>query len=121
MIKQLNKGLKLSIDNREIETKNKIKKAIDSLRMKQKVITVSSISREGNISRPTVYKYHCYVEELIPLKVTKNNDLKKLEKKIKEQKTIIENQRKDINTLKYENKKLIEEMISMKEYIISNK
>lgn len=115
-MKELNKGLKTSIQNREIETKNKIKKAIESLKKKKLEITVSSIAKEGNISRPTVYKYQNYIEELFPIMVSKNNKVKELKERIKEQKIIIKKQKDDIDTLKTQNKHLIEQLIGMKEY-----
>jgi predicted AAA+ superfamily ATPase len=115
-MKELNKGLKTSIQNREIETKNKIKKAIESLKKKKLEITVSSIAKEGNISRPTVYKYQNYIEELFPIMISKNIQVKELEEKIKELKKIIKKQKDDINTLKTQNKHLIEQLIGMKEY-----
>lgn len=119
-MKELNKGLKTSIQNREIETKNKIKKAIESLKKKQLEITVSSISIEGKISRPTVYKYQNYIEELFPITISKNTQVKELEERIKEQKIIIKKQKDDINTLKTQNKHLIEQLIGMKEYFNNN-
>lgn len=108
-MKELNKGLKTSIQNREIETKNKIKKAIESLKKKKLEITVSSIATEGKISRPTVYK-------LFPIMISKNIQVKELEEKIKELEKIIKKQKDDINTLKTQNKHLIEQLIGMKEY-----
>lgn len=115
-MKELNKGLKTSIQNREIETKNKIKKAIESLKKKQLEITVSSIATEGKISRPTVYKYQNYIEELFPIMISKNIQVKELEEKIKELKNIIKKQKDDIDTLKTQNKNLIEQLVGMKEY-----
>lgn len=119
--KILNSGLKCSIEKREIITKEKIQKAINSLIIKNKEFSVQSISKEANLSRLTIYKFSSFIESLIPLKITKSIDVKELKDIISKQNELIKKNKDKYEKLKQENEKLIEQLFAIKLYIDEKK
>jgi hypothetical protein len=113
----MNEGLKKNYEERTRVTKEKIDKAIEKLKTDNKKFTSSNIAKVSGLSRPTIYAYKDYIQEKIPLKITKSKKVKELETIIKTLKKELKNIKEENKNLKIQNTKLIEVQVGMKEYI----
>lgn len=113
----MNEGLKKNYEERIKITKEKIDKAIEKLKTDNKRFTSSNIAKVSGLSRPTIYAYKDYIQEKIPLKITKSKEVKELETIIKELKKELKDVKEENKNLKIQNTKLIDIQVGMKEYL----
>lgn len=115
--KLLNSGLQQEIEQRKVATEQKIKDAVEKIKKGNGTLSVSNIAKVAGISRPTIYSHKGFIENLTPLKISKTNEVKKLDEDVKNLKSENQKLKAENKELKLNNSKLIDNMVAMREYI----
>lgn len=118
-------GIKAYAEQKNKETLEKVHKAIDSLKRKEKNINFDSVAKEASVSRATLYNNPQLKERILSLRALSkispfdNAVTQKDKRQLQEEK--IASLRKKVKQLEEEKAKLIAQLVQMEELKQENK